>query len=128
MAASGRNNPGTSWRSALQSNKTSTRADRRSLAYGMMDVLVIAACSLTFAAAIGSRHGEPKGPPFALIAHDLGTTPDAFRHAIEQVLPRSPAGPPTDAQKQQIASVLDVSVDRLESVMEKYRPDRLRSR
>ncbi len=94
----------------------------------MMDVLVIAACSLTFAAVMSTRHGEPKGPPFALIAQDLGTTPDAFRHAIEQVLPRPPIGRPTDAQKQQIASVLDVSVDQLDSVMEKHRPDRLRPR
>ena len=93
-----------------------------------MDVFVIAACSLTFAAVIGAgRHGEPKGPPIELIAQDLGTTPEAFRQATHR-LPRPPMGPPTEAQKRQVAAVLDVSVEQLDSVMEKYRPDRLKQR
>jgi len=43
-------------------------------------------------------------------------------------MPRPPAGPPTDAQKVQLATALDVSVERLDTVMEKYRPDRLKAR
>jgi hypothetical protein len=119
MPRSGRNHPGTpDWRQAL----------KRRLTYGLMDVFVIAACSLTFAAVIGAgRHGEPKRAPIELIAQDLGTTPEAFREAADRFLPRPP-GPPTEAQKKQVAAVLDVSVEQLDSVMEKYRPDRLRQR
>lgn len=98
-----------------------------------MDVFVIAACSLTFAVVIGaSRHGASKGaskgPPIELIAQDLGTTPEAFREAAGRFLPRAPLGPPTEAQKRQVAAVLDVSVEQLDSVMEKHRPDRLKQR
>src|SRR5262245_44682474 len=102
----------------------------RSLGYGMTDMLVVGACSLAFAAIIGGpiRHIEPKGPPIAMIAQDLGTTPEAFRRATDQVMPAHPSGPPSEAQKEQIATALDVSVERLETVMAKYRPDRLRQR
>jgi hypothetical protein len=74
------------------------------------------------------RHGELKRPPIELIAQDLGTTPDAFREAAHRFLPRPPTGPPTEAQKRQVAAVLDISVEQLDSVMEKYRPDRLKQR
>lgn len=100
----------------------------RGVGYGWMDVLVVAACSLTFAAVIGVVRGDPGRPPIELIAHDLGTTPEAFQQAADPVFRHRPPGPPSDEQKQQIASALDVSVERLESVMEKYRPDRLRQR
>ncbi len=94
-----------------------------------MDLLVIAACGLAFAAVIGpGRHLEVKGPPIVQIAHDLGTTPEAFRQAADRFLPRHPMGPPTAAQKRQVAIALDVSVEQLDTVMEKYRPDRLRQR
>jgi hypothetical protein len=100
----------------------------RGVGYGLMDVLVVAACSLTFAAVIGAVRGEPGRPPIERIAQDLGTTPEAFQRAADPLLRRHPPGPPSEAQKQQIATALDVSVERLESVMEKYRPDRLRQR
>ena len=102
----------------------------RRLGYGMTDMLVVAACSLAFAAVIGpGRHIEPKGPPIALIAQDLGTTPEAFRQAADRVRPpHQPPAPPSAAQKEQMATALDISVERLETVMEKYRPDRLRSK
>ena len=58
---------------------------------------------------------------------DAGAQPEAFRQATHR-LPRPPMGPPTEAQKRQVAAVLDVSVEQLDSVMEKYRPDRLRQR
>lgn len=130
MPASGRNHPGISdWRPALQHDIPSTQARKRRLSYGLMDVFVIAACSLTFAAVIGAgRHGEPKRPPIELIAQDLGTTPEAFRQATHRFLPRAQMGPPTEAQKRQVAAMLDVSVEQLDSVMETYRPDRLKQR
>lgn len=94
-----------------------------------MDVVVVAACTFAFAAFIGSGlHGEPKGPPIVKIAHDLGTTPEHFQQVADKFLPRHPMGPPTESQKKQVAMALDVSVERLDSVMEKYRPDRLRPR
>jgi hypothetical protein len=95
-----------------------------------MDVLVIAACSLTFAAVIGSGlRGAPKGPPIGQIAQDLGTTPEHFQQVADSILPRRPSGPPpTEAQKRQLAAALDVSVEQLDLVMEKYRPDRLKQR
>jgi hypothetical protein len=112
----------------LEEIRTNTARPRK-LGYGLTDLLVIAACSLTFAAIVGPvRHADPKGPPIAQIAQDLGTTPEAFRQATRGVMHRPPAGPPTDAQKELIAAALDVSVERLDTVMEKYRPDRLRPR
>jgi hypothetical protein len=82
-------------------------ARRGRLRYGLMDLFVVTACGLTFAAVVGpGMHAAPKGPPIALIAR--------------------PYGPPTEAQKKQVATTLNVSVERLDTVMEKYRPDRLR--
>jgi len=116
-------------RSALDQESPAKRAPKRRLGYGLMDVFVVAACSLTFAVVIGSGlRGEPQGPPIGLIAQDLGTTPEHFQQVADRFLPRYPAAPPTEAQKRQIATALDVSVERLDSVMEKYRPDRLRPR
>ena len=97
------------------------------LGYGLMDLFVVAACAITFAAVVGpGMHPAPKGPPIALIARDLGTTPGQFQQVADRYLPRCPDGPPTEAQKQQVATILNVSVERLDTVMEKYRPDRLR--
>jgi hypothetical protein len=117
------------WRSALDQELASKHAPKRRLGYGLMDLFVVAACSLTFAVVIGAGlHGAPKGPPIGLIAQDLGTTPEHFQQIADKFLPRYPSGPPTEVQKRQVATALDVSVERLDSVMEKYRPDRLRPR
>lgn len=107
--------------------QTPTKSARgRRLAYGMMDLFVVAACGLTFAAVIGpGMHAAPKGPPIALIARDLGTTPEQFRQAADRFLPPCPHGQPTEAQKEQLATTLNISVERLDTVIEKYRPDRL---
>ena len=103
-----------------------TGARQGRLRYGLMDLLVVAACSLVFAAAMGpGRHIAPKGPPIAQIALELGTTPEQFQQVADRYLPRYPAGPPTETQKWQVATALNISVDRLDTVMEKYRPDRL---
>ena len=93
-----------------------------------MDLLVVAACCLAFGAVIAAQHGEAKTPPFAQIAQDLGITAEAFKHAADRFVPRSQIGPPTDIQKQQMAIALDITVEQLDAVMEKYRPDRLRQR
>ena len=101
----------------------------RGLGYRLTDVLVVAACSLTFAAVVSPSRHEPKAPPIGLIAQDLGTTPEHFQEVAEKIVPRRPAGPPpTETQKRQLAAALDVSVEQLDLVMEKYRPDRLRQR
>jgi hypothetical protein len=97
------------------------------LRYGLMDLLVVGACGLTFAAVVGpGMHPAPQGPPIALIAQDLGTTPEQFQQVADRFLPRCPKGPPTEAQKRQVATLLNISVERLDTVMERYRPDRLR--
>jgi len=115
------------WRPALQEDSPSRPWRRQRLGYGLADLLVVVACSLAFAAVAGSgKHVASPRPPIGLIARELGTTPEQFRHAAERFLPRPPLGPPTEAQRRQLALALDVSVERLDTVMEKYRPDRLR--
>lgn len=114
------------WRSALH-KKISPKGSRgRGLGYDLMDLLVIAACSVTFAVVVGFKHIDPKGPPIGAIARELGTTPEQFRQAADRYLPHCPDGPPSEAQKKQVATTLNISVERLDTVMEKYRPDRLR--
>ena len=98
----------------------------RHLSYGLTDLLVIAACSLTFLAIVGPVRHADAGPPIAQIAQDLGTTPEAFRQATSGIAHHPQAGPPSETQKELIAAALDVSVERLDPVMETYRPDRLR--
>ncbi len=99
------------------------------LGYRLTDVLVIAACSLTFMAIVSPGRYEPKSPPIGLIAQDLGTTPEHFQEVAERIVPRRPSGPPpTEAQKKELAAALYVSVEQLETVMEKYRPVRVHER
>src|SRR5262245_17144700 len=101
----------------------------RGIGYRLTDVLVIAACCLTFVAVVGPWRHTPDGPPIALIAQELGTTPEHFQQVAEKIVPRRPSGPPpTEAQKKELAVALDVSVEQLDTVMDKYRPDRLRQR
>ncbi len=99
------------------------------LGHRLTDMLVIAACSLTFVAVASPSRHEPKGPPIGLIAQDLGTTPEHFRQVAGKIVPRRPSGPPpTEEQRKALAAALDVTVEQLDAVMEKYRPDRLRQR
>lgn len=101
----------------------------RGLGYRLTDMLVIAACSLTFIAVVGPGRHEPNEPPIGLIAQDLGTTPEHFREIAEKIVPRRPSGPPpTEAQKKELAAALYVSVEQLDTVMERYRPVRLYQR
>jgi hypothetical protein len=112
---------------ALQTDTPAKGPRRSRLRYGLMDVLVVGACALTFTAVVGpGMHPASKGAPIALIAHDLGTTPEQFQQVADRFLPHGPHGPPTEAQKRQVATMLNISVERLDTVMERYRPDRLR--
>ena len=94
-----------------------------------MDLFVILATSAAFLVALTAHniHGDRKGPPVELIAQDLGITPQQFEAAIDQVPPLPRGQPPTEAHKKRVATALNVSVERLDAVMEKYRPpDRMR--
>jgi hypothetical protein len=69
-----------------------------------MDLLVIAACCVVFAAVIGaSRSMSLKGPPTALITRDLGTT--AHRPSAED-------------HKKLVTTALAIFADGFESVIE----------
>jgi hypothetical protein len=88
---------------ALRKQTPAKSVRRHRLGYGLMDLFVVAACGLTFAAVVGpGMHPAPKGPPIALIARDLGTTPEQFRQVADRFLPRCPDGPPTEAVHQLI--------------------------
>ena len=97
----------------------------RGLGYRLTDALVIAACSLAFIAVISPGRYEPKNPP---IAPDLGTTPEHFRQVPEKIAPRHLSGPPPTDAEEELAAALYVSVEQLDTVMEKYRPLRLKPR
>ena len=97
----------------------------RSLVYGLLDLFVVLACSLAFAIVISpGRHMAAQRPPVGLLAQELDTTPEQLEQAVETVIPRLRGGPPTEAQKRQVAAMLNVSVERLDTVMDKYRPRR----
>jgi hypothetical protein len=82
-------------------------------------------CSLAFAIVIApGRHIASQGPPIGLIAQELGATPEQLQQAVEKAGPPLPGAPPTEAQKRQVATTLNVSVERLDTVMDKYRPRR----
>jgi hypothetical protein len=89
---------------------------------GLVDALVIGACAVAFVAVIGfGKTFHTKPPPFALIASELGTTPDRLREVSEAILPPPPVRP-TETQRRQVAVALNVSLEQLDAVMDKYRP------
>lgn len=69
---------------------------------------------------------EDHGRPVALVARDLGVTPAQFRAAFRKVHPAGAGQEPTQAQRQANRRVLSerlgVSPERLDAVMDKYRP------
>ncbi len=75
-----------------------------------------------------SEQGPRRGPPFDRIAHDLGVPVDRVRAAFDEVgpPPRGQVGPPSDEQMAQhakkLASAMNVPVEKLRPVLEKYRP------
>lgn len=99
----------------------------RRLYAGLVDILVVGACALTFVAIVGVGKGMGfREPPLALIAHELGTTPEKLRAAGQAFMPPPPL-PPSEQQRRSVAGALDISVEQLDSVMEKYRAIRLRT-
>lgn len=69
---------------------------------------------------------EDHGRPVALVARDLGVTPEQFRAAFRKVHPAGAGQEPTEAQRRAnrkaLSESLGVSPERLDAVMDKYRP------
>ena len=69
---------------------------------------------------------EDHGRPVALVARDLGVTPEQFRAAFRKVHPAGAGQEPTEGQREAnravLAGSLGVSPERLDAVMDKYRP------
>ena len=99
-----------------------------------IDFLVITACGLTFAAAFVSRghHAPPPGPPteqaIQKMADELGVTADQLRRAAEIVPPPARGERPSPEQRDKaryaFAAVLNIPVNRLDTVMRHHRPPR----
>jgi len=96
---------------------------------GWIDLLVVAATSLTFAAIVSQQH-RPPGPPteeaVQAIATELGVTTDDFRRAVSQVPPPPRGVRPSDAERAErhraFAAALSVPLSKLNAVMAKYPP------
>lgn len=101
---------------------------------GWVDLLVIAACGLTFTAALAAhgRHAPPSGPPteqaIRKMADELGVTADQLRRAAEIVPPPArgerPSPEQRDSARHMLAAVLNIPLDRLDTVMRRHRPPR----
>jgi hypothetical protein len=98
---------------------------------GWIDLLVVAATSLTFATVVYSQQQHrPPGPPteeaVQAIATELGVTAADFRRAVAQVPPPPRGVRPSDAERAErhraFAAALSVPVSKLNAVMEKYPP------
>jgi len=69
-----------------------------------------------------------RGPPIERIANDLGISAERVRSAFQQIgrPPRSTDGPPSQEQMahytQALASAMEVPVEKLRLVLDKYRP------
>lgn len=70
---------------------------------------------------------EDHGRPVAKIAADLGVTAEQFREAFKKVQPAPRGERPTEAQRQAnrtaLSKALNVSPEKLDAVMDKYRPE-----
>ena len=70
---------------------------------------------------------EDHGRPVDQIAKDLGVTPEQFRAAFKSVHPAAKGEQPTkeqrEANRQALATALGVTVEKLDAVMDKYRPE-----
>ena len=73
-----------------------------------------------------SAQDEDHGRPVALVARDLGVTPEQFRAAFRKVHPAGAGQEPTEAQRQAnrrvLSEALHVSPEKLDAVMDRYRP------
>ena len=97
---------------------------------GWVDVLVIAACGLTFTAAVVShiRRAPPPGPPteqtIRKMADELGVSTDQLRRAVEIVPPPArgerPSAEQRDRARYTFAAVLHIPVEQLDAVMRRH--------
>jgi hypothetical protein len=95
------------WRPALRKEILPKPARWRGIGYGLMDLLVIAACCVVFVAVIGAaKSKDPKGPPTALITRDPGTSA------------QGPQAPLPQDHKKLVATALDIFANRPASVIE----------
>jgi transposase-like protein len=73
--------------------------------------------------ACDSDHGRP----VEAVARELGVTPQQFREAFKNVMPAPRGEEPTDEQRlrnrQVLAKALGVDPEKLDAVMDKYRPE-----
>lgn len=72
--------------------------------------------------------GDPDhGRPVEAVAKELGVTPEQFREAFKNVNPAPRGTEPTDAQRKQnriaLSKALGVDPEKLDAVMDKYRPE-----
>src|SRR5260221_583320 len=90
--------------------------------------LAMVGASAVFALAPRPPEDEDHGRPVAQVARELGVTPEQFRAAFRKVHPAPRGERPTEAQRQANRKVLSeslgVSPERLDAVMDKYRPAR----
>ncbi len=77
----------------------------------------------------GARQGDDQdhGRPVEKVAKELGVTPEQFRAAFAKVTPAAQGQRPTEAQREAnrvaLSQALGVSPERLDEVMDKYRPE-----
>jgi hypothetical protein len=71
--------------------------------------------------------GPDHGRPVEAVARELGVTPEQFREAFKLVTPAPRGSEPTDAQRKHnrevLSKALGVSPEKLDEVMDKYRPE-----
>lgn len=104
-------------------------------AFASIDALLAIACTVIFAGSVFAQSSDRdqvasprREPPYERIATDLGIPADRVRNAFRKVgpPPRSEQ-PPTEQQRashaQALAAAMNVSVDKLKPVLEKYRPE-----
>ncbi len=103
--------------------------------FSSIDALLAIACIVIFAGGVfaqsGDRdHGAPprREPPYERIATDLGIPADRVRDAFRKVgPPPRNEQPPTEQQRashaQALAAAMNVPIDKLKPVLEKYRPE-----
>lgn len=75
----------------------------------------------------GQARADDGGRPVEKIAKELGVTPEQFREAFKKVKPAPKGQQPTDAQREAnrkvLSEALGVSPEKLDAVMDKYRPE-----
>ena len=75
------------------------------------------------------QHGDDRdhGRPVEAVAKELGVTAEQFREAFMKVMPAPRGEEPTDAQRkrnrQVLSEALGVDPEKLDAVMDKYRPE-----